>query len=606
MSDRPASTRDCYNSATMRNDRRGFLALCSRLGLTTTLFPGVLWAMSEGKPQAITKAMITDAARVADITFTDAEQQMMLDDLNNRLDQYKSLHDLHLANEVPPAVDFNPVLPRMKFETERRPMQMSRIAAPGLPKNLEDAAFYSARQWSELVRTKKVSSTALTQMYLERLKRYDPTLKFVCNLTEERALAQAKEADREIAAGKYRGPLHGLPWGAKDLLAVKGYPTTWGAGGMEKQVINEDAEVVKRLDAAGAVLVAKLTLGALAMGDKWYGGMTRNPWKTDQGSSGSSAGPASATAAGCVAFSIGSETLGSISSPSTRCGATGLRPTFGRVPRTGAMALSWTMDKLGPICRTVEDCALVLAAINGPDGQDRTVHDIPFNWDATLDPRRLRIGYLKSEFDKAAQEPKPQDDKPEDQDEDSEETKAEKEARRQQWARTDQETLGLLTGKLGWKMTPVEMPDMPWRGMSPVLEAEAAAAFDDFLRQGRDKLLTEQTKDDWPNSFRESHLIPAVEYINGNRARYLGMQKMADLFRDFDVIVAPTFSSQLLITNLTGHPALILPNGFRTDDGTPTSITFISNLFGEAKLCAAAKAYQDATEWHLKKPPLKA
>jgi hypothetical protein len=338
----------------MAHDRRSFLATCSRFGLTTTLFPGVLWAMASGKP-AVTKDMITEAASLADISFTDAEKQMMLDDLNSRIEQYRAIHELHLPNSVPPAVEFNPVLPGTKIATAKLPTRMSRIATPSLPRNLDDAAFFTLHQWSELVRTKKVSSVALTEMYLDRLKRYDPQLKFTITLTENRALAQAKEADREITAGKYRGPLHGLPWGAKDLLAVKGYPTTWGAGGMEKQVIDEDATVVQRLDRAGAVLVAKLTLGAHAMGDEWFGGMTRNPWKSDQGSSGSSAGPASATAAGCVAFSIGSETLGSISSPSTRCGVTGLRPTFGRVPRTGAMALSWSMDKIGPICRSVED-----------------------------------------------------------------------------------------------------------------------------------------------------------------------------------------------------------------------------------------------------------
>ncbi len=271
--------------------------------------------------------------------------------------------------------------------------------ASSLPKNLEDLAFTSVRQLAELVRTKKVSSLALTQMYLARLKKYDSTLKFVVTLTEERALAQAKKADEEIAAGKYRGPLHGLPWGAKDLLATKGYRTTWGAGGFETQMIDEDATVVKRLDDAGAVLVAKLTLGALAQGDVWFGGITRNPWNPKQGSSGSSAGPASATAAGCVAFSIGSETLGSISSPSTRCGCTGLRPSFGLVPRTGAMALSWSMDKLGPICRTVEDCALVLDAIYGRDGLDRSVQPAAFNWDANLDWRKLRVGFVKAAFE---------------------------------------------------------------------------------------------------------------------------------------------------------------------------------------------------------------
>jgi Asp-tRNA(Asn)/Glu-tRNA(Gln) amidotransferase A subunit family amidase len=290
----------------------------------------------------------------------------------------------------------------MKFETTKRPLRMSSAATlniSGAPKNIEDVAFYSVRQLAELVRTRKVSSVALTDMYLSRLKKYDPMLKFVITLTEDRAHAKAQEADREIAAGKYRGPLHGLPWGAKDLLAVKGYRTTWGAGGFEQQNIDEDATVVKRLDQAGAVLVAKLTLGALAQGDKWFGGMTRNPWNPRQGSSGSSAGSSSATAAGCVAFAIGSETLGSISSPSTRCGATGLRPTFGLVPRTGAMALSWTMDKLGPLCRAVEDTALVLSAIYGPDGGDRTVHDVAFNWDANLDWRKLRVGYFKDEFE---------------------------------------------------------------------------------------------------------------------------------------------------------------------------------------------------------------
>src|SRR3989454_6567461 len=295
----------------------------------------------------------------------------------------------------------------MTFETERKPMRIS-TAANLVPstalKNLEDLAFASARELSELVRTKKVSSAALTQMYLQRLKKYDPTLKFVVTLTEERALAQAKKADAEIAAEKYRGALHGLPWGAKDLLATKGYRTTWGAGGFENQMIDEDATVVKRLDEAGAVLVAKLTLGALAQGDVWFGGVTRNPWNTNQGSSGSSAGPASATAAGCVAFSIGSETLGSISSPSTRCGCTGLRPSFGLVPRTGAMALSWSMDKLGPICRTVEDCALVLNAIYGRDGKDRTVQPAAFNWDANLDWRKLGVGYLKSAFERKPDE----------------------------------------------------------------------------------------------------------------------------------------------------------------------------------------------------------
>src|SRR5580765_465858 len=381
-------------------DRRAFLAFCSRLGLTSTLLPGVLWGMADEKNK-ITREMIDSAAAIADVPIADEYKEMLLEGLNGYTAGFDAIYALHIKNDVAPAVLFDPVLPGMKFETERRPLKIS--AAPNVagaaPKNLEDVAFYSVRQLAELVRTRKVSSSALTEMYIARLKRYDPALKFVITLTEDRAVAQAKEADREIAAGKYRGPLHGLPWGAKDLLAVKGYRTTWGAGGFEDQKFDEDATVVKRLDAAGAVLVAKLTLGALAQGDKWFGGMTRNPWNPRQGSSGSSAGPASATAAGCVAFSIGSETLGSISSPSTRCGCTGLRPTFGFVPRTGAMALSWSMDKLGPICRSVEDTALVLSAIHGPDGHDRTVHNAAFNWDATLDWRKLRVGYLKADFE---------------------------------------------------------------------------------------------------------------------------------------------------------------------------------------------------------------
>jgi Asp-tRNA(Asn)/Glu-tRNA(Gln) amidotransferase A subunit family amidase len=439
---------------------------------------------------------------------------------------------------------------------------------------------------AELMRTRRISSLALTQMYLERLKRYDPALKFVVSLTEERALAQAKEADKDIAAGHYRGPLHGLPWGAKDLLAVKKYKTTWGAGGFEDQMVDEDATVVRRLDKAGAVLVAKLTLGALAQGDVWFGGLTRNPWKTDQGSSGSSAGPASATAAGCVAFAIGSETLGSISSPSTRCGTTGLRPTFGRVPRTGAMALSWSMDKLGPICRAAEDCAIVLDAIYGPDGKDGSVHDIGYGWDATLDPKTLRIGIITADFEHRKP---PENERPE------------QKAAREDNDRFNDAALDVIKTKLGWKLIPVKLPDLPWQAMRPILVAEAAAAFDELTRSGRDKLLTAQSKNDWPNTFREARFIPAVEYINGNRARTLGMQGMAEVFKNVDVIVAPTFSNQLLITNLTGHPAVILPNGFRAD-GTPVSLTFLGDLFGESKLLAVAKAYQDATDFHRKHP----
>ena len=613
-------------------DRRRFLAVCSQLGLTSTLFPGVLWSLAD--PQGkVTKEMVETAADVADVSIPDDYVQAMLDGLNENKKNYEEIHGLHIPNSVPPAYIFDPVLGGMKLETVKRPMKLASAPAlniSGAPKNIEDVAFYSARQLGQLVRTKKVSSVALTDMYLARLKKYDPLLKFVITLTEDRARAQAREADRDLAAGHYRGPLHGLPWGAKDLLAVKGYRTTWGAGGFEQQNIDEDATVVKRLDHAGAVLVAKLTLGALAMGDKWFGGMTRNPWNPHQGSSGSSAGSASATAAGCVAFAIGSETLGSISSPSTRCGTTGLRPTFGRVPRTGAMALSWTMDKLGPICRAVEDTALVLHAIYGPDGQDRSVRNVAFNWDGTLDWRKLRVGYFKEEFElKPPTEPQAPTEQTT---ASAEELKKRAESRRQreeaqERRKYDQRFNDATLVKLhamGVKLTAVEIPKFPYGAMTPLLTAEAAAAFDDLTRSGRDKLLTEQSPDDWPNLFRVARLTPAVEYIQANRARMEAMELWRKLFENLDVIVAPTNSEQLVATNLTGHPAVILPNGFRGADapkpprkdngdddgiggpGTPVSLTFLGQLYGEAKLLAFARAYQDATGFHLKHPDLDA
>ena len=611
-------------------DRRNFMKTCSGMGLAGTLFPGVLWAQAQAQAAKITKEMIENAAAIADVPISEEYKEMMLEGLNDHTKGFEEIYKLHIPNSVDPALIFNPLLPGTKFESERKPMRISKVAnsAPvNASTNLEDLAFASVRELAELVRTKKVSSLALTQMYLGRLRKYDPTLKFVVTLTEERALTQAKRADAEIAAGKYRGPLHGLPWGAKDLLAVKGYRTTWGAGGFENQVIDEDATVVTRLDEAGAVLVAKLTLGALAQGDVWFGGVTRNPWNTNQGSSGSSAGPASATAAGCVAFSIGSETLGSISSPSTRCGCTGLRPSFGLVPRTGAMALSWSMDKLGPICRTVEDCALVLDAIYGPDEHDRTVQPAAFNWDSNLDWRKLRAGYLKAEFER----------KPEDQQEAKEEPpatpqeqkKREEQKKRREAMRArveyDRKFNDAALAKLremGVNLKPVEMPKFPYGAMRTMLTVEAAAAFDELTRTGKDKLLTSQKDYDWPNTFRTARFIPAVEYIQAARARRMAMEAVAKVFDDFDVIVAPTGGEQLVITNLTGHPAVILPNGLRDSDapkypsddpsdfrnsggpGTPTSLTFLGKLYGETELLAFARGYQEATGFHQLHPKL--
>lgn len=612
-------------------DRRRFLATFSGMGWGSTLLPGVLWALADGKSE-ITVDMVEQAAAIADVPIPVEYRKAMLDSLNGHVKSFAEIYKLHIPNRVPPALVFDPVLPSTKFETDKRPLKISSapaIAARSVPKNLEDLCFASARELAELVRTKKVSAMALTQMYLERLKRYDPQLHFVITLTEDRALTKAREADRDLAAGRYRGPLHGLPWGAKDLLAVAGYRTTWGAGGFEEQKFDEDATVVSRLDRAGAVLVAKLSLGALAMDDRWFGGKTRNPWNQAQGSSGSSAGSASAVAAGCVAFAIGSETLGSISSPSTRCGCTGLRPTFGLVPRTGAMALCWSMDKLGPICRSVEDTALVLDAICGSDGKDHAVKPAAFNWNAELDWRKLRVGYLKDDFEKPFEQPE-EPGKP-----DAELSQEEKKKRDERKARREEFRLRAEYDRkfqraaienlqaMGVTLVPVTLPKFPYDAMVPLLDAEAAAAFDELTRAGRDKLLTEQGPDDWPTTFRAARFIPAVEYIQANRARTLAMEAVSKAFADFDVIVAPTSSQQLVVTNLTGHPALILPNGFRGDDAppakkdengeiegnyggprTPVSLTFLGQLYGEARLLAFARAYQDATDFHVRHPKL--
>ena len=565
-------------------DRRNFMGYFAGIGLGSTLFPGVLWAKLAAGAD-ITVETIASAEEVAGLHFDATERELMLDGLKQQEQRIEALHKVALLNSISPAIVFDPLPPGKKIPAEaRRPMVRSKVAARTVPA-ADELAFLPVTELSELVRRKRVTSVQLTQMYLARLKKYDPVLKCVISLTEDRALRQAHAADAEIGRGNYRGPLHGIPWGAKDLLAVRGYKTTWGAGPFKEQVIDSDATVVQRLDNAGAVLVAKLTLGELAQGDIWFGATTKNPWKVDQGSSGSSAGPASATAAGLVGFAIGSETLGSISSPSTRCGTTGLRPTFGRVPRTGAMALSWTMDKLGPLCRSVEDCAIVLDAIYGPDGQDNSVIPAGYHWNAELSPKTLRVGYVKSAFDTPVTDPA--------------------DAKRTMHATKPFDDAALdVFRRLGINLVPVTLPDLPYDAMRIILTAEAAAAFDDLTRSNRDSELVQQGKFDWPNTFRTSRFIPAVDYVNANRLRSVAIQKWDDLMRTVDVIVTPTGAanlSQLVATNLTGHPAVIVPNGFR-DDGTPVSLTFLGGLFEEAKMLAVARAYQEATGFHLKHP----
>ncbi|HKV51113.1 MAG TPA: amidase [Gemmatimonadaceae bacterium] len=558
------------STPTSTRSRRAFIEYFASIGLGTTLLPGILWAQTS-RGEEITPATIADAAELAGLQFDDDERTMMVAGLTQQEKQLATLHGLTLTNDVVPAVHFNPVLPGMTVDKSVKKIVRSRPSSKTAPASHAELAFLPVSEVSELLRRRKVTSEQLTHLSLDRLQEFDPTLHCVITLTADRALDRARAADEELRRGHWRGPLHGVPWGAKDLLAVKGYPTTWGSTPYKTQMLDADATVVQRLDAAGAVLVAKLSLGELAMGDVWFGGMTRNPWKTDQGSSGSSAGPACATAAGLVGFAIGSETLGSISSPSTRCGATGLRPTFGRVPRTGAMALSWTMDKLGPICRSVEDCALVLDAIHGSDGHDPTAVDAAFPFDARIAPSTLRVGYIKSTFDQ---------DHP---------TK-----------KFDDAALDAL-GALGVTLVPIELPDQPWGAMTIVLRAEGAAAFDDLTRSGRDKEMAQQDANAWPNSFRVARFIPAVEYVNANRARTLAMRALEQAMANVDVVVTPTFGTQLVATNLTGHPAVIVPNGFR-DDGTPVSLTFLGRLYGEAPALALASAYQSRTGFHLKHP----
>jgi len=567
-------------------DRRRFIAFFSGFGLAGTALPRLLWAEAE-TAGGVSKEALIGAEQIAGLEFTDDERELMLSGLEDLRKDYERLREMPIDNSVSPALLFDPMLPGMDLPNVPPTRRAGRPKLKKRPADDSELAFLPVTELGNLLRIGDISSEELTTLYIERLKRFDPELHCVITLTEERAMSQARRADRELANGIWRGPLHGVPWGAKDLLAVRGYPTTWGAAPFKDQVIDEDAAVVQRLDEAGAVLVAKLTLGALAWGDVWFGEKTRNPWNTEQGSSGSSAGPGSATAAGLVGFSIGSETWGSIVSPSTRCGVSGLRPTFGRVSRAGAMALSWSMDKLGPMCRSVEDCALVFEAVHGADKADPTAVDHPFTWDSDLDIRSLRVGYLKSAFEREL----------EFDDEDTEEDRA----RAREWHALDLATLRILES-LGVELIPMELPDLPVNALSFILSAEAGAAFDELTRSGRDDELVRQIENAWPNAFRQSRTIPAVEYIQANRARTLVMREMERILDGLDCWVTPSFGgSNLLLTNLTGHPTVVVPNGFASS-GTPTSVTFNGRLFGESQILALARTYQEATGFHRRHP----
>src|SRR6266404_8784556 len=581
---RKADNRQTDARRNQRVDRRTFVKMLPAVGVAGLAAPRLDDVFAEAvqqqqtqTPQRVTKEMMHAAEQLIGIELNDAQEAMALPGVNRSLASYEALRKIDVPLDTEPATAFHPALPGKKFGTAATKFKLTKQEIPKYG-SLEEVAFFTATQLAELVRTRQVTSTDLTRMYLGRLKRFGPKLLCVVTLTEELALKQAAEADSEIKQGKYRGPLHGIPCGIKDLFATKGIKTTWGAEPFRDQMIDYDSTVVERLRNAGAVLVAKLSMGALAQGGRWFAGVTRNPWQVDEdriGSSGSSAGPASATAAGLVGFSIGTETLGSIVSPASRCGCSGLRPTYGRVSRYGAMGLSWTMDKIGPICRGVEDLAAVLSAIYGPDHRDITVGDAPFNWAPDVPLSKMRIGYLKAEFEAG----------------DNEKQKA-----------LYKEALDAIR-TAGANLEPIELPKFSTGSLRVILVAEAAAAFDDITRDGRVNQLSGQAPGDWPNTFRTSRFIPAVEYIRAQRARTLLMREMDKLMSKWDVFVSPApGSASLLVTNLTGHPQVCVPAGFV--DNLPRSIMFTGGLYDEAAPLRVALAYERATKWHTMHPKM--
>ncbi|MGE4619782.1 MAG: amidase [Planctomycetota bacterium] len=505
------------------------------------------------------------------LNFTDKELAQMLPEVLERISHYEAMQSLSIANSVAPASSFRP-LESSSGLVDRVLAKSVESHAATRPDDLKDLLWCEISTLSALVKSQQVSCVELTELFLSRLREVDPVLHCVISYTEDRALKQARQLDAELAEGKWRGPLHGIPYGVKDLCAVKGTVTSWGAMPYKDQVIEVDATVVQKLDAAGAVLLAKTTLGALAMGDVWYGGKTLSPWNTEQGSSGSSAGSAAAVGAGALPFAIGSETLGSIVSPSTRCGNSSLRPTFGRVSRYGAMALSWSMDKLGPICRSLQDTALVFDAIEGADGLDLDCVDRAFETPGATTIEGWKIGYSKEVFI---------------------------------GAENHRHVLEQLKG-LGAELVEVDLPDYPVWPMMTILFAESACAFDELTRSDRDDELVEQGRQAWPNSFRAARLIPAVEYIRAQRLRTLLMRDTAQALAAVDVFVSPAGDFQSLgITNLTGHPSLVAPCGFG-ENRMPRAITFIGHPYDEARLIALGSAWQGATDYHEKRPTLEA
>jgi Asp-tRNA(Asn)/Glu-tRNA(Gln) amidotransferase A subunit family amidase len=563
-------------------NRRRFFECLSALGLGCTLLPDALVVAAQDA-ETVTVEMIEAAQKIAGVSFTREEQQSIAARLNassGYLKGFAFLRTANLGNSAQPAIVFNPVPPGKVPPTGPRFLKRPERVVVRPPTD-EALAFLPVTHLAKLVETRQVKPSELTELYLSRLTKYDPALHCVVSLTADLARAQAREADAEIAAGRYRGPLHGLPFGLKDLFAVRGTKTTWGMSPYKDRVIDADATVYTRLREAGAILVAKLSSGAMALTAQWFGGVTRNPWNTQQDASGSSAGPGSATAAGLVAFSVGSDTGGSIIQPAARNGITGMRPTFGRVSRYGAMALAWTQDTVGPMCRSAEDCALVFDAIYGPDGKDNSILDVPFGWDSTADVTKLRVGYLRSAF---------RDDAP---------PQPGLSASAQAGTRRNNEEALRVIRSLGVEAVPFDLPEVAIEAIDFIRYAETAAAFDDLTRNGTLREVEHGPEQSpRPAEIRPARFIPAVEYIQANRYRLRVMEQMDAAMTGLDLFIG----ANLLLTNRTGHPVISVPNG--SFEGSPTGLQLTGKLFGEPELLLLAHAFQSRTDHHLKHPSL--
>jgi Asp-tRNA(Asn)/Glu-tRNA(Gln) amidotransferase A subunit family amidase len=549
--------------------------------------------------KTISLSDIEAAENLLGIEYSQGERELMADNLEDLIAATQARRNVIFPNALPPATTFDPRLPTTMLPAAQTPISPSKVDVGTLPENDVDIAYSPVTQLSAWIRSGQITSRRLVEIYVDRIKSLGPQLECVITLLEDLALEQADDADRMVTDGKCLGPLHGIPYGLKDLFDTKDIRTTWGAMPYKDRIADKNARIVTMLRDAGAVLVAKTTLGALAYGDIWFGGITRNPWNIEEGASGSSAGSASATAAGLVGFSIGTETLGSITSPSQRCGTTGLRPTFGRVSRSGAMALCWSLDKIGPICRTVEDTVLVLSAINGFDPDDNGSIDASFNYDASASIEGLRVGYIPSSF---------KDEGSTDVDRDA------LEAMRQ----------------LNVELVEVSLPELPYMSLLNVVYAEAAAAFEELTLNNRDDELVWQAKGAWPNVFRKARFLSAVDHIQLDRLRYKTMGVMDEVFSKVDMMIGPFMvGPMLVITNFTGHPCLHLRAGFgRTktrgeaslgsgslntgeEDAqseilheTPQGISLWSGLFNEGRLCNLGAALEKQLNVWQHRPPI--